>query len=91
MARQPGKQSSLAFLYYLSLVLGKAGLLIGGHALMAYLLASAAGIVSGGMDEVVKLSGIPVWLLVLTMIATLLLDGMMIYHSRQERKRALAR
>ena len=91
MARQPGKQSSFAFLYYLTLVLSKAALMIGGHALIAYLLAATFGIVEGGMDMLAQMLGTPAWLLWLVMLATLTMDGMIFYHSRQERKRALAR
>jgi len=43
------------------------------------------------MDVIVQMLGTPSWLLGLTIVATLILDGMIIYHSRQERKRALAR
>jgi len=91
VARQPGKRSSIAFFYYLTLVMGKAALMIGGHALMFYLLAAAAGVIDGDMDVIVQMLGTPSWLLGLTIVATLILDGMIIYHSRQERKRALAR
>ncbi|MDX8403038.1 MAG: hypothetical protein R8K54_01345 [Mariprofundaceae bacterium] len=88
--RRPGSTSNITFYITAFWALVMIAVLIGGHLTLGFLIYSKVTD-GGGMEAVAKLADLPTWLLWLSIVAALVLDGWILYHQRQDRLKALKR
>jgi len=88
--RPPGSRSNLDFLLYSALILLQLAVMIGGNLLLGYVALSWFGI-GEGLAGAAAFTGLPEGALVAACLAALALDGWVVWHKRQERKKALQR
>ncbi|MDQ7012166.1 MAG: hypothetical protein Q9M29_10115 [Mariprofundaceae bacterium] len=84
--RKPGSPSRIDLLTTGVWTVLMITVLIAGHVVLAYLI-----IGDGGMKKVVDFTGLPAWLLWLTIAGAIGLDGWVIYATRKERRKNLER
>jgi hypothetical protein len=88
--KQPGTTSRIALLITLSWSLVMVVSLIGGHLVLAFLVYSK--FTGGkGIEEIAEFTSLPAWILWLSIVAALALDGWILYHQRKDRQKALKR
>jgi len=90
LRKQPGTTSRFSLI--VSSVWIGLGLvvLLGGHAVLAYSLWAWTQDESG-MQTIAELFSLPLWLLWLSLLGALAMDGWIVYSIREDRKKALRR
>jgi len=88
--KQPGTTSSTALLITLFWSLVMVVTLIGGHLVLAF-LAYSKFTGGKGIEEVAEFTSLPIWVLWLSIVAALALDGWILYHQRKDRLKAFKR
>jgi len=84
--RKPGSTSRMDLLTTGLWTVLMVAVMIAGHVILVYLILG-----DGGMKKVVEFIGLPVWLLWITVVGAIGLDGWVIYSTRKERKKILER
>lgn len=89
--KRPGSASNLTFFITAFWTLVMVIVLVAGHLVLGFLLYGKITGSGGGMEEIANFTAQPAWLLWLSVVAALALDGWIIYHHRKMRKEALRR
>ncbi len=88
--KRPGTTSNITFFITTFWALVMITTLVAGHLVLGFLIYSNITD-GGGMKAISEFVSLPTWLLWLSIVAALALDGWILYHKRQERLKALKR
>lgn len=87
MRRPPGTRSNIDLIVYATLTLLQITILIAGHALLLWLIFGSGS----GLEVPARTTGLPSWLLWLSIPVAIAMDAWIYISWRRERKKALKR